>query len=167
MLKRKVKLVRGNEAICFSIACNTAHILLPKLQAVSKVPFVSMIEEVVGKVNQDEKKKVGLLGTPSTIRYGLYQNALKKYGVEIVVPYEDEIKVLERIIRNVIGGKLLQKDTDKLKKIADRLVKEGAEGIILGCTELPLVFPKRYKKVVYSSLEILALALLRKYYKKP
>lgn len=167
MLNQRVKLINKSNASYLAIACNTAHILLPNLQAVSKLPFVSMIEETVKQVNQDSMKKIGLLSTPSTIKYGLYQDALKEYGISYVIPSQKQIAILEKIIRNTLSGKLFKSDTTQLEKIADDLKKKGAEGIILGCTELPLVFPKEYSLPVYNSVEILAMALLRKYYKKP
>lgn len=65
----------------------------------------------------------------------------------------------------MLGGKLLKGDTVQLEKIANDLTSRGAEAIILGCTELPLVFPKKYSLPVYkNSVEILAMALLRRYY---
>lgn len=72
---------------------------------------------------------------------------------------------LEEIIRKVIAGKIKRSDKVELVKIAKSLKKRGARGIILGCTEFPLVFPKRFDIPVFNSLEILARALLRNYYK--
>lgn len=167
MLKRQVKLVSKTNASYLAIACNTAHILLPKLRKVSKVPFVSMIDEVVKQVSKDGNKKVGLLGTPSTIRYGLYQKALSKLGICTVIPAPAKIEALENIIRNVLKGKVIDTDRRELVLIANSLKKNGAQGIILGCTELPLVFPKKYSLPVYNSLEILAQALLEKYHSLP
>lgn len=163
MLKQRVKLIK-NDALCVSIACNTAHILLPKLQKVTKIPFISMIDETVKQVHQDGNKKVGLLGTPSTIKYGLYQTVLNKHGISTVTPPQSGMEVLEKVIRNVLKGKIITGDVRKLRKIADNLKKNGAEAIILGCTELPLIFPKKYYLPVYNSVEILSKALLRIYY---
>lgn len=166
MLKKRVEEANNLNISCISIACNTAHILLPQLQALSKAPFVSMIEETVKQVQRDGKNKVGLLGTPSTIKYGLYQAELEKYGITAVIPSALQIKTLERIIRNVLKGKILKKDSKNLEKIADVLRSKGAEAIILGCTELPLVFPKKFKMPIYNSLEILTMTLLRYYYRQ-
>ncbi len=146
------------------IACNTAHVLFPALQKVSKAPFISMIDEVVSSI-PSSIHTVGILGTPSIIRFRLYQDQIEKSEKKIMIPSEKQLQTLERIIRNVIAGKLLNSDTMKLKNIAVSLQERGAEGIILGCTELPLVFPKQFSLPIYNSLEILARALLRKYYK--
>lgn len=166
MIRQRIRLMNDKRISCVSIACNTAHILLPQLQAVSKAPFISMIDETVRQVQRDGKNKVGLLGTPSTIKYGLYQTALKKYGISTVTPSEKQIISLERMIRNVLKGKIFAKDSQNLEKIANVLKAQGAEAIILGCTEIPLVFPSKYSLPVHNSVEILAKALLHRYYEQ-
>lgn len=166
MLREKVKLINNDNALCISIACNTAHILLPKLQKVTKTPFVSMIEETAKKVHQDGKNRIGLLATPSTIKYGLYQEVLSQQRITTIIPSKQQIRKIEVIIRNVLKGKLFKKDNDNLKEIADDLINKGAEAIVLGCTELPLIFPKKFNLPVYNSLESLAEKLLQIYYEK-
>ncbi len=110
MLKKRVIELNALQLSCLSLACNTAHVLLAQLQAVSKVPFISMIDAVAADVNAKKIKTVGLVGTPSTIRFGLYQTALKMYGIKTVIPREKQIVMLEKIIRNVIAGKHTKAD---------------------------------------------------------
>ncbi len=164
MLKQRVKLINKGNVSCISIACNTAHVLLPELQKVLKVPFISMIDETARQVNRDGIIKIGLMGTPSTIKYGLYQEVLGKYGISVVVPSKEQIEIMEKVIRNVLKGKKITEDRRSLIKIADSLRVKGAKGIILGCTELPLLFLTKYSLPIYNPVEILALELLRKYY---
>lgn len=164
MLKQKVELINDTNVVCISIACNTAHVLLPELQAVSKAPFVSMIDETAKQVYLDGKKKIGLMGTPSTIRYALFQKELSKVGVFTVLPSGQQIGAIEKIIRNLLQGKTLISDRRKILSITDSLQKKGAQGIILGCTELPLIFPEKYSLPIYDPVKILATALLKKYY---
>ncbi len=163
MLKKKVREVNKLPIVSISIACNTAHLFLADLQKESKVRFISMIEEVARAVKKDNITKVGLLATPSTIKSRLYQKALRKYGVEIIVPSETQIDKLEKVIRRVISGKSNKDDKKVLISIANSL-SEKANGIILGCTELPIVFPKSYKLPIFNSSETLAIRLLERYY---
>lgn len=165
MLRKRVKNFDQNDVLCLSIACNTAHILFDDLQKTSKVPFTSMIEEVAQSVSEANVKKAGLITTSSTIKFKLYQYALGKRKIESIIPTYTQIKSLDKIIRNVIAGKILKSDTKKLFVIANSLKKRGAESIILGCTEVPLIFPKNFPLPVFNSVEILSMALLRKYYK--
>lgn len=165
ILIQKVKQLNKLEINNFGIACNTAHLMLPELQQVSKIPFISMIDEVSLSVKKDGIKKVGLLASPAMLHSNLYQASLHKQSVDVVLPDEKDFPKIEATIGNVISGKLLQADTRKLIAIAQSLEKKGAQGIVLGCTELPLVFPKKFHLPVFNSLEILAVSLLRNYYK--
>jgi len=82
------------------------------------------------------------------------------------IPSKKKQSLIEKIIRNVLSGKLLKSDNKKLIVLANHLRKKGTKGILLGCTELPLIFPNKYSLPVYNSVEILAMALLQKYYKQ-
>lgn len=165
LLKERIIFLNKIQPSCLAIACNTAHILLSELQKVSNAPFISIIEEVANSVGTGGLKKVGILVTPVTLKSGLYQNALSKLNIVCVEPEYRELKVLEAIIRNVIAGLSSKKDKDLLIAVANKLINRGAEGIILGCTELPLIFPKKQNFPIFNSLEILAMSLLRNYYK--
>lgn len=164
ILKEKVKMLNSLNPLCIAMACNTAHVLIDDLQKVSKPPFVSMIDEVVKTVNSDKTKKIGLLGTPSTLKSKIYQCALEKIEVKSILPTEAEISDIDKIVRKVIAGTTDESDINLLVSISNKLRDEGADGIILGCTELPLVFPNNYPLPIYNSVEILSMALLKKYY---
>lgn len=166
ILIEKVKLLNALDPLCIAIACNTAHVLIYDLQKVSKAPFISMIDEVVKVIKKDKIKTVGLLGTPSTLRSSIYQNAFKKEGIRTLVPEENDFVDIEIAVRKVISETITEKDCKALENIADILVEKGAQCIILGCTELPLIFPLRYRIPVYNSVKILSLSLLQKYYKQ-
>src|SRR3989344_9323807 len=78
MVEKRVKDLNKLDISCISIACNTAYILLPDLQNVSKIPFVSMVDELVKKVITQRYKTIGMMGTPSTLKYKLYQDPLEE-----------------------------------------------------------------------------------------
>lgn len=160
-LKRRVKLLSSMNISKVAIACNTAHIMLDDLQSVTEIKFVSIIEEVAKQVKASRLNKVGLMATPSTIRFGLFQQALSKFNLDVVIPTKKEQLILEKVIRNVLSGKKFKGDILQLTLIANSFKRKGAKGIILGCTELPLVFPKKPSIPVFDCLVILADALLR------
>jgi aspartate racemase len=166
MLQERVKLLNQMNLSCLAIACNTAHLLFGDLQKISTTPFISMIEEVARTVKKDKINMVGILGTPSTIRSGLYQSALSKYAIKSIVPKKEQLPLLGGVIRKVIAGTASKEDGLLLIRVANDLKRQGVEGIILGCTELPLVFPRKYSLPIYNSVEILASSLLKKYYKE-
>ncbi|MCL4419048.1 amino acid racemase [Patescibacteria group bacterium] len=164
ILKDRIKKLESFNPSCFAISCNTAHILLEDLQDITSVPFISIIKEVSRKVDDTDIKNVGLLGTPVTINSSLYQDILRTFNIKTICPSTEDLIIIEEIIRNVLAGKITNNDKIRLKFVADNLRKKGAKGIILGCTELPLVFPKNFPLPVFDSIEILARALLRRAY---
>ncbi|MDP3726951.1 MAG: amino acid racemase [bacterium] len=164
ILKSRVKKIENFNPSCFGIACNTAHVLLKDLQTNTAVPFVSIIDEVAKKVAEAQIGKVGLLATPVTIDSGLYQKALAKKNISAVIPSNRDRKIVESIIWNVLAGRANDIDGKRLVLIAETLVKRGAQGIILGCTELPLVFPKDASLLIFDSIDILARALLQRFF---
>lgn len=164
ILKNRVKRLENFNPLCFGIACNTAHVLLKDLQTNTNVPFVSIINEVAKKVAEAQINKVGLLATPVTISSGLYQKALAKKNISAVIPSTNDQKIVEDIIWNVLAGKVNDIDKQKLVLVAETLVKKGAQGIILGCTELPLIFPKDTSLLIFDSIDILARSLLQKFF---
>ena len=158
----RIKLLSHFNISSFAIACNTAHVMLDELRSTTKKEFVSIIDEVVDQVSKKKIAKIGLLASPSTIKFGLFDNAFQEFNIKLIMPTKAEQERLEKIIRRVIRGRILESDQLNLILIAGALKRRGAAGIILGCTELPLVFPKRFTIPVFNSLEILANALLRK-----
>jgi aspartate racemase len=161
-LKKRIKLLEKFKPSCFSIACNTAHILLDKLQKATNISFISIIEEVSREVVKSKIKKVGLLGTPVTIKSKLYQKSLTRKNIKIITLSKNGQIATECIIRNVLAGNSFDKDKKKLLRFSEILKNKGAQGIIFGCTELPLIFPKSTKFTTFDSIEILAKALLAK-----
>lgn len=164
MLKKSVGKYESDSTLCLSLACNTVHCLLDDLQKATKIPFISMIDEVVNEVSAMGFKKIGIIASPETIRLKLYHEALERKGIIVIEPTRFKSAEIEKVIRDVISGRIEEKDTEKLRLIADSLILKGAQGIILGCTEIPLVFPKKYPLPVFNSVEILCTALLKKYY---
>ncbi len=147
-----------------AIACNTAHVFAENIMNVTDVRFVSMIELVAEKAT-DASNRVGLLASPTTVRTKLYHDAITRRGAQCIEPTRAEQVELEGIIRAVIAETAGEKERTKLLRIAKRMHRDGAESIILGCTELPLIFPKsKANFTVHDSLEILTDRLIEKYY---
>ncbi len=165
MLLRSVAALSPS-CVCFGIACNTAHLLLPDLQKSTSVPFVSMIEAVTQQIKERGYKRVGLLATPTTFHSELYQKSIGSLA-EVCVPTDAQVTQMGVIVNKVLAGDFTQ-TAKELVMIADELTAQGCEAIVLGCTELPLIFPmESYKLPTISSLDCLAQALLSVYYAQP
>jgi len=148
-----------------TLACNTAHLLIPDIPLLQNARFKSLIEATAQVIADDGIKKIGLLGSPTTIRSGLYTAALNTRGVSVISPNVRQQKALEQCIRAVIAGSAQSTDAEALLDIAMSLVKQGAQAIVLGCTELPLLFPKKESPApYYDTLEVYAQAVIDRYY---
>ena len=145
----------GCNALC--IGSNTVHILLNDLEKEVSIQFISMVELVAERCKELGYSKVALLGTPVLLDSGLYDSALEKRGIELIKPNEAQVEICDAVIRSVISG---SKEIPVRKEYVDVLSSmfdQKADGIILGCTELPLVLDYEVLgKRVLSSDEILA-----------
>lgn len=148
----------------FCLACNTGHLLINQLKKATNKSFVSLLEEVPKFLKKKKIKKIGLLATPTTIKTKMYQEPLKAQGIEIIVPKNSDIRILGDIILDTIAGKNSAQNQLSIQKIARRLLDNGAQGILEACTEIPQIFPKQHLVPVFDTLEILAEAVIKKYY---
>lgn len=147
------------------MVCNTAHILYKDLSKISKVKFYSMIDLVADQVSRQKFEKVCVLATPTTVNFDLYGKVLSKKGIKVFYPEKGIQELHEAIIRNMVSGKKSLRDIKKLETTTKEFVlKHNCDGIILGCTELPLVFPKNNFTNVIDCMDVLADKLLERYY---
>lgn len=138
-------------------ACNTICYFLPELRKEVSIPILSIIDETVKKNKEKKIKKVGLLATTTTVKEGIYEKKLEKFGIKTVLPNKkSQVKVTE-IIRKAIAGEKSKADRDILKNIIKSLKAKRAEGVILGCTDLPLIIRRNnFNTQMFDSTEILA-----------
>jgi aspartate racemase len=121
------------------MACNTAHAWEREIRAAISVPFVSMIETTVAVVTDLGAEKVGVLAVDACLSARLYQDALEKAGVKpLLLPAESQKSFMELIYR-VKSGDAGETVKRAMTTLARRLEAQGAEAIIAGCTEIPLV----------------------------
>lgn len=166
MLEDRVRRLTQFGATIITMACNTACILADRLKKQTPVRFVSVVDEVVRSIVRDQLS-VLLLASPTSLRLGLYQLQLARFGIQFVVPEKKDFQEIEYIIRGVIEGEKREALMHKIVKLTERHVEANSVGgIVLGCTELPLVFPSQYRLPVYSSLSILAESVVKRYYTK-
>lgn len=165
MLVENTKLLEQAGCTVNGIACNTAHILLPELQAVTKVPFLSIPKLVAEQIKTAGFKRVGLLATPTTLGSTLYDEVLAGIA-EIVRPTAGFAEEIEQYIYNQLNDTLLDTERQEFKaKVIAFKQNEKLDGVILGCTELPLVYGESLNdSTVIDTLQILAENLLASYF---
>ena len=128
-------------ADCIIMPCNTAHYFLPRLQALTGIPFISMLEATAKACAAAYPgKTAAILGTKGTLQTRLYHDALAAQGVPALTPDEPEQDELMRLIYDVVkANRPLAPETQAWASLLEGLCARGADYFILGCTELPLL----------------------------
>lgn len=137
LLLETAKNVESMGAGLIAMPCNTAHYFHGAIQAAVNVPVLHMMREVA-RVLKGRVERVGLLATSGTLKTELYHKSLAEAGISVIVPsHDDQIEVMDAIY-SVKGGNL-EKGREIALRQGAKLVGAGAQAVIAGCTELPLV----------------------------
>ncbi len=131
-----------NAGADFLVICtNTMHKVAPEIEETIDIPILHIADATAKVVTQHGIKKVGLLGTAFTMEQEFYKGRLsERYGLKVVVPSEDDRKLVHDIIYNELClGKIEERSKAEYLRIVDILAKSGAEAVILGCTEISML----------------------------
>lgn len=138
------------------IACNTVHAYYEEMQSAVRVPIFNIIEETKKMVAKFGYKKVGLFASESTNKLKLYQNRFADARIEVISPNSEQQKILNRVIEHVMGGNQKTEDIIFLKDIGRDYLKQGAEAIVIGCTEIPLAINQTHTDIkLFDTIEII------------
>lgn len=143
------------------ICTNTMHKVADEVQQSINIPLLHIADSVAEQIRARGLKKTGLLGTKFTMEDDFYKERLaQKHGLETIVPDERERQVINNVIYDELcRGKVKQPSKNKFHKIMQNLVANGAEGIILGCTEICLLVNQQDARVpVFDTTTIHATA---------
>jgi len=135
----------------FVVICtNTMHKMAESVQDNIKIPLLHIADATAEKIKTAGLKKIGLLGTKFTMEEDFYKGRLIiKYGLEVVVPDEQDRQIVHDVIYNELClGEINQSSKDQFVRIIKKLVDNGAEAVILGCTEIPLLVKQEDVKVL-------------------
>ena len=142
--------------------CNTAHYFYSDIRRSLKVELINMVEETAKTIVGRER--VGLLATKGTYLAKIYEKTFKKYDIHVVQPPEEIKEVVNNLIYSIKGGEYSPEDHRKsIEEILNWFRGEGIDTLILGCSELPLIFNETSteKFSLIDPTEILALAAIR------
>lgn len=144
------------------IPCNTAHCFLSQIQQDISIPIIDMIKILIKKIKTENPqiKRVGILATTGSIKAKLFENYLNIIDVKAIIPNsQDQEQLVMKAIYGENGIKSGKKVYPKklLLKAAKNLIKKGAQAIILGCTEIPLVLKQKNLNLpLYDPMDIVA-----------
>jgi aspartate racemase len=125
----------------FLVLCtNTMHTVAPAIQAAAHIPLLHIADPTAQAIQQAGFTRIGLMGTRFTMEQAFYIDRLKQQGLQVLLPEQEDRDTVHRIIfEELCLGQTLEISRQHYRRIMARLVAQGAEAIILGCTEITLL----------------------------
>ncbi len=155
-------MLAGGGADFLMICCNTMHLMSGEVERAAGIPLLHIADPLGTAIREKGIRRVGLVGSCFTMERGgiLIDRLRERFGIEVLVPGEDERAEIQRIIiEELCRGRFLDGARAMHREVFDRLVARGAEGIVLGCTEIPiLVGPKDASVPTFDTTTLHAMA---------
>lgn len=145
------------------MAANSPHAVFEDLEEISKVPLISIVKSTAQYAKEKNMKKLLLIGIKFTMQSTFYQNFFKKLGMEVITPSNEEQNEIDKIIFDeLVIGYFKQESKKKLLQIINSY---KVDGVILGCTELPLILNQKDVDVILlDTVELHTEAVLKYYF---
>ncbi len=125
------------------LCTNTIHLVSDYIEKSTNLPFLHIAEATGQAIKAQELQKVGLIGTKFTMEKDFYTTILsERFGLDVIIPSENDRQAIHDIIYNeLVKGQFTETAKSKCMSIMEQLGSKGAQGIIMGCTELPILVP--------------------------
>ena len=149
--------VQAGGADFLLICTNTMHKMAEEVQASLDIPLLHIADAAAEAIKARGMRKVGLLGTRFTMEENFYRGRLaEKYGLEVLIPGEADRAIVHRVIYDeLVLGQIVPASKAEYQRIIEALIAQGAEGIILGCTEIGLLIKNEDSRVPLFDTTIL------------
>ncbi len=123
------------------ICANTMHKMADEVQDNINIPLIHIADATAQVIDKLSLKKVGLLGTRYTMEEDFYKDRLsEKYSLDVIIPDDEDRKIINKVIYDELClGKIEESSKKEYLRIIEKLIQDGAEGVVLGCTEIPLL----------------------------
>ncbi len=156
IIKKAAQTLESAGADFLALCANTIHFTYDQLAGEIDLPFVHIADATGQAIKEKGFKKVGLLGTRETMEMDFYKERLKQQGIEVITPAKPEREFIHYSIMNELLKEIFAEETKTgFISIMNKLREQGAEGIILGCTEIPLLISQDdYELPLFSTLDI-------------
>lgn len=130
-----------NAGVEFIVICtNTMHKVIEYIEEKIQIPILHIAEATANQIKQSKIQTIGLLGTKYTMEQDFYKSRIEANGIKVIVPNQSEREMVNKIIyEELCVGKIEHSSREYYKQVIHQLVDAGAEGIILGCTEIGLL----------------------------
>ncbi len=160
MVDAAMRLEMGG-AECILLCTNTMHKMAEEVQKAISIPLIHIVDASGEEIKSMGLRAVGLLGTKFTMEEDFYKGRLsEKFGLRVIVPNEHDRQVIHNVIYDELClGKINPASKEEFKRIIVQLEREGAQGIVLGCTEIPLLIKQSDVKLpIFDTTKIHAKA---------
>lgn len=133
--------LEGAGADCIVICTNTMHKMAEEVEDNISIPLLHIADATAERIVEQGLGRLGLLGTRFTMEEDFYKKRLQeKYNIEVIIPSQSDREIIDRVIYDELClGTIRQSSKEKYKEVIERLTSDGADGVILGCTEIPLL----------------------------
>ncbi len=127
-------------ADCILLCANTMHNIAHKIQPAINIPLIHIGEVTANAVSQQDLQTVALLGTRYTMKMDFYKAKFAEKNISVLIPGDEDIEYINHAIYEEMGkGIFLPERKSKIIQVIEQLQQQGAEGVILGCTEIPIL----------------------------
>ena len=144
MMVDSAKILENAKADFIVLCTNTMHICSDEITKNISIPFLHIAVATAEKIKEQNINKVLLLGTRFTMEKDFFKDILSyDYGIDVIIPNQDDRETVHKIIyEELVRGKIESKSKEKYQRIINDSIKNGAQAVILGCTEIPLLIKR-------------------------
>ncbi len=157
-LVNEAKRLEKSDVDFIVMPCNSLHVFIDEIRDSVCVPVLSIVEETIIYLNENDMKNVGLISTSATIANNVYENKLQESNIGFVTPNDLQKAKIDKIIQRLVEGQHLNSDRDIVLEVVEDLVKKEVDGVALACTDLQLLLPSSGNVHIFDTLDVLATA---------
>jgi aspartate racemase len=141
MLAREARTLEGAGADFLVLCTNTMHLVAPAIEGAVRIPLLHIADATARRIREEGLSRVGLLGTRFTMEEPFYRGRLQSlYGLDVTIPPPGDRGIIHRVIyEELVLGRILPESRGEFQRIVRDMEREGAQGVILGCTEIGLL----------------------------
>jgi aspartate racemase len=141
MLAREAQTLESAGADFLIVCTNTMHKVAPQIEEAINIPLLHIADATAAAIEKEGLRRVGLLGTRFTMEHDFYRGRLREmHGLDVLTPSQEDRDLIHRVIYDELClGTVREESRDEYRRIVSGLVEQGAQGVILGCTEIGLL----------------------------
>ncbi|MDH3988076.1 MAG: aspartate/glutamate racemase family protein [Gammaproteobacteria bacterium] len=159
ILAEKSMQIEAAGADFLMICTNTMHLVAPEIEDAIGIPLLHIADATAARVKAAGIEKIGLLGTRFTMEEDFYKGRLERHGLEVLVPPEDDMDIVHRVIyKELCLGNIRKESRAEFLRIINDLSARGAGGVIEGCTEIVMLVQQDHTDIkLFDTTEIHAI----------